>query len=350
MAGSKLPESSGEVPAQEAAAGAAGKAEAGKSEAIPPHTPIQTPEGQVLPGSADELKEMANGALNSGQIVKAVHLYTMAIDLLARDMPRDQNGVASDANLQAWNKSSSGQLAKLLSNRSMAYLKQGDTEAAIEDADACTRADPAFEKGHLRLAVALESAAAPLPQQLEACERAVEACPTSQPLVARKWRLKKAAATQPTAPGPQDTGAGAGAGVAPTAVEEAQRLADDESDSRRAAAAADLGAVLAVGAHGLQKDLHRAEHYLRIGSAGGEIAAQRRLGLLLLELGRPVEAAQELTAAAAAGDEEAADTLRQLVGEASQKEVEARAKLEEMAEGGDVRAQQMLEELRAGGA
>jgi len=331
--------------------GEAGKVDANSSSVgneAPRHTPIQTPEGQVLPGSANELREMANEALNNGQITKATHLYTMAIDLLTKGMPRDKNGVASDADLLAVNKSSSGLLAKLLSNRSMAYLKQGDMEAAIEDAETCTHADPAFEKGHMRLAVALEAAAAPLQRQLEACERAVEACPTSQLLVTRKWRLKKAAAAQPEACPPQTPDAEAS--LARSRIEEAQRLADDESDARRAAAAADLGSVLAVGAHGLEKDLQRAERYLRIGSAGGEVAAQRNLGLLLLEAGRPAEAAQELSEAAAAGDEQAADALHQLVGEARQKEAEARARLEEMAERGDVHALKMLEELRAASA
>mmetsp|Transcript_7222 Transcript_7222/g.20028 ORF Transcript_7222/g.20028 Transcript_7222/m.20028 type:complete len:342 (-) Transcript_7222:100-1125(-) len=293
-------------------------------------------EGQVLPGSAEELRELANEALKCSEVTKATHLYTMAIDLLSKGIPRDQNGIAADADLLALNKSSSGQLAKLLSNRSLAHLKQGDAEAAAEDADACTRADPTFEKGHLRLLAALEALGAALPQQLEACDRALGACPESELLVTRKWRLKKAIAEQPR---PDEASTA-------EAIAEAQRLADDPSDPRRAAAAADLGSVLAAGAHGQQKDTRRAEHYLRIGAEGGEVAAQRNLGLLLLELGRPAEAAQELSRAASAGDEQAADALHQLLAETRQKEAEARAKLEELAETGDVRALEMLGEFR----
>merc|ERR1711972_1025311 len=75
----------------------------------------------------------------------------MAIDLLAKGMPRDANGHAAVADLRALNKTSEGQLVDLLSGRSHVYLKQGDMLASIEDAETCTNADPSYEKGHLRL-------------------------------------------------------------------------------------------------------------------------------------------------------------------------------------------------------
>ena len=90
-------------------------------------------------------------------------------------------------------------------------------------------------------------------------------------------------------------------------------------------AAADLGAALAVGAHGLSKDVGEAERYLRVGVEGGDITAQRNLGLLLIKTpSRIVEGAEQLAAAAAAGDEEATAVLMQLQTESKVQEVRAR--------------------------
>jgi TPR repeat protein len=61
-------------------------------------------------------------------------------------------------------------------------------------------------------------------------------------------------------------------------------------------AATDLGSALAVGAFGLSKDLAEAERYLRIGIAGGDVSAQRNLGLMLLDIeGRLEDAVHEPT-------------------------------------------------------
>merc|ERR1711972_166102 len=266
----------------------------------------------------------------------------MAIDLLAKGMPRDANGHAAVADLRALNKTSEGQLVELLSGRSHVYLKQGDMLAAIEDAETCTNADPSYEKGHLRLAVAYEKAGAPLEQQLHACEKGLEGCPTSEVLTTRKWRLKKSLSEQRApakVPSGHDTDQ-------PWTIEDTRRIANDCSDPRRAMAAADLGMALFVGAHGLKKNLDEAERYLRLGSKGGDLGAQRTLGLLLLEDERSVEAAEELSMAARAGDEEAASILQQLQAEARAQEAEMRAKLQEMARMGDPRAMSILEELQ----
>ena len=40
-----------------------------------------------------------------------------------------------------------------------------------------------------------------------------------------------------------------------------RRAADDEADPRRGLACGDLGSALAVGAHGLEKDVEEAERY-----------------------------------------------------------------------------------------
>lgn len=310
----------------------------------PTHTPIQSPSGQVLPGSADELLSLAVEAAKAGEDVKAGHMYTMGIDSLAKGMKKDKNGVASDADLRALNASSKGQLAQLLSGRSNIYLRQGDVDAAVEDADTCTRADPKFERGHLRLAVAYEKAGAPLERQLAACEKGLDECPSSEFLVKRKWHLKKAIAALPESA--QAKEAQTEQQQEPWTIEQTRLLANDLSDPRRAMAATDLGIALFMGAHGLSKDLKEAERYLRVGAEGGDISARRYLGLALLDLERPVEAADELSLAANAGDEDAAGILNQLGSEAKAREQEALKKLQEMAELGDPRAIRMLEELR----
>lgn len=301
--------------------------------------------GKVMSGKTEELHASATEAVQSGDDTKAAHFYTMAIDVLAKSMKRDSNGSACDADLIALNKSSEGLLAELLCGRSHVYLRQKDVAAALEDAETCTRADTCYEKGHLRLAIAYESAGASLSQQLEACERGLESCPHSEVLVTRKWRLKKAIANQDEAPRTKQLDDNAGA--EPWGIEQTQNVADDVSDPRRAMAAGDLGRAFAAGAHGLKKDLDAAARYLRIGVDGGDVSAQRDLGLLLLEMGQPVEASQQLKMAAEAGDEEAAAVLQQLLEEAKERQQDARAKLEKLAEMGDPRALSMLAELGA---
>ena len=91
--------------------------------------------------------------------------------------------------------------------------------------------------------------------------------------------------------------------------------------------------------------MEEGERYLRIGSEGGDVAAQRNLGLLLIELGRAGEAAAYLQAAAKAGDKQAEGTLAQLQKEAELKTAELKQRLVLMASAGDVRAEEMLKEL-----
>lgn len=309
-------------------------------------TPIASDcKGKILAGKPEELHASAKEAVASGDDTKASHFYTMAIDVLAKGTKIDKNGVISDVDLAALNKSSEGLLAELLCGRSHIYLRQRDFSAALEDAETCTRADPSYEKGHLRLAVAYESAGVGLALQLEACERGLEACPGSELLVTRKWRLKKAFAEQKDVQKLDKSEAQTSADT--WGIEQTQRLADDSSDPRRPMAAADLGRAFAAGAHGLKKDLKAAVRYLRISVEGGDVSAQRDLGLLLLELGEPVEASEQLRMAAEAGDEDAAGALQQLVSEAQERQKEARAKLEKLAAMGDPRAQAMLAELGA---
>merc|ERR1712151_228519 len=107
---------------------------------------------------------------------------------------------------------------------------------------------------------------------------------------------------------------------------------------------------VASGAHGLKKDLEAAVKYLRISANAGAVSAQRDLGIILLEMEKPVEAAEELRQAAEAGDDEAAAVLQQIVEEANERQKEARAKLEKLAQMGDPRAACMLRELADLGA
>jgi len=312
------------------------------------HTPIASDcQGKINSGKPEELHEQAKEAVRARDDTKAAHFYTMAIDVIAKGMKRDSNGIARDADLVAVNKSSNGLLSELLSGRSSVYLRQKDIVAALEDAETCTRANPEYEKGHLRLAVAYESAGVSLVQQLDAIERGLESCPHSEVLVTRKWRLKKAIAEQGNVSEPTAQGYGSNKPAEPWGIEQTRRLANDSSDSRHAMAATDLGRTLAAGAHGLEKDLKEAARYLRIGVKGGDLSAQRDLGCLLLDLGEPVEASEHLKLAADAGDEEAAGFLQQLATEAKERENEARAQLEKFAAMGDPRAIQILEEMRA---
>ena len=125
-----------------------------------------------------------------------------------------------------------------------------------------------------------------------------------------------------------------------------RRVAEDPNDPRRFMAAGDLGSALAVGAYGAEKDVAEAERYLRQGAEGGDAASQRNLGLLLLELDRPAEAATALKAAAAQGDEQAGATLAQLGDEVKRQAEQARFQLGILAGKGDPRAKEMLEQLQ----
>eukprot|EP00966_Prymnesium_polylepis_P105447 2441933-Prymnesium_polylepis.1 len=174
----------------------------------------------------------------------------------------------------------------LLSNRSLAYLEQGDTTAAAVDAEHCCLARPAWPKGHLRLLAALERGDAEVREQLGAAERALRACPASAQIKEAKAALESKADMQ--APLTQSD-AEAAAQLAAT-----HAVADSRTDPRRFVAAGDVGAALAVGAHGVAQDLEEAERYLRIGAGGGDVVSQRNLGHLLLQSDRPAEAAEAL--------------------------------------------------------
>ena len=380
------------------------------------HTPIEAPIGRegALPTTPAELRELGNQAVVSNNYKRAVHVFTLGVDIASRGMPRNAEGTAAPEALFECNAKSSGELCKLLCNRSMAHLKDGDLDAAVDDGQSAAHCDPTFEKAHMRLVMALEASGADPTVVRAAVERGLVSCPFGK--MVSSWLDAAPAATQPPpphlhtppapsppaprlrrsypdttrasapyprpSPPPTTTAAAhhhhhppsdhhqllktfkrviaeadAEASSAAAAAEEktpatqaspldaARRIAQDPSHPQYTIAASDLGAALATGAFGADKDVEEGERYLRIGSEGGDVAAQRNLGLLLIELGRAGEAAAYLQAAAKAGDKQAEGTLAQLQNEAELKTAELKQRLVLMAAAGDVRAEEMLKEL-----
>lgn len=278
-----------------------------------------TAPGQLLPGSAEELGAAARAAAQAQENTKAAHFYTMAIDKLAKTLTKDEAGFVSAEALASMKGAERLELAKLLAGRSAVHLRQDDIAAAEEDAATSIRAG-ALEEGHLALLAVFEKAGAPLRGQLQVVEGGLEECPTCEALVRAKWRLKKALSLEPTT----------------NSIEE-------ETVDPAAKSADMLGRVLAE--PGPSQDLHRAVQLLQVAASAGNVDARRRLGMVMLELDRPVEAAEEFAKAAEAGDQEAAEILQRLRMEAVDQSAKARAKLEALAAAGDLRAQAMLEEL-----
>eukprot|EP00908_Phaeocystis_cordata_P018780 Transcript_30241.p1 GENE.Transcript_30241~~Transcript_30241.p1 ORF type:complete len:307 (+),score=108.38 Transcript_30241:251-1171(+) len=299
---------------------------------------IDPAHGRVAADSPAALKQAGNEALKT-DLARAAHMYTLGIDLCLKGADIDE---LTSADWYRLDGESNGALHALLANRSFAYLQQTDPAAAVVDAEYCCLARPEFAKGHMRLLAALEANGATASERRAACARGIRACPASAALKDEWSRLGEKG--DPAQTETEAAAAEAEAGLALT-----RRVAADPEDPRRFMAAGDLGSALAVGAHGLSKDVVEAERFLRQGASGGDVASQRHLGLLLLELGRPAEAAEVLRQAAAQGDEEAAATLTQLGQEATSKAEEARMKLAHLASEGDPRARAMLERLSAEG-
>ena len=302
------------------------------------HRTIEHEHGQVDAHSPSALKEAGNDAVRAGDWQRALHMYTLGLDLCVGkgELPQDSAGwYALDA-------ASRGVAHLLLCNRSLTNLNLNEPHLAVQDAECCCLASPGFAKGHLRLLAALEASKAPIEERRTACIRGLAACPTS-------IELREAKAALSIAEGFGDDGSTAEVGASlASRMAETRRIADDPNDPRRALAAGDLGSALAVGAHGLARDLIEAERYLRIGADGGDTGSQRNLGMLLLQSAhRAAEAAGYLRMAADQGDTDAAMTLHALDTEAQQKQKHALFKLKALASNGDARAKAMLEQLEA---
>eukprot|EP00967_Tisochrysis_lutea_P104676 scaffold159066_cov28-Tisochrysis_lutea.AAC.2 len=326
-----------------------------------PYTRIDPQHGHVGAGSAVELKVSGNEALHSGDLARACHMYTLGLDLL---VGRKSTEELSASEWFSLDQSSEGVLSALLANRSFALLSQGDAAAAVDDAEHCCHARPGWAKAHLRLVAALQKGDAPHTQVLAALRRGLRACPTSMQLKEGLAKLQAqleldAMAERGAARASGKTVVGESAkkshyeddqvdeaAVMAMQLEMTRRVADDLSDPRRFIAAGDLGAALALGAHGVEQDCVSAETYLRLAADGGDVASMRNLGHLLLRLQRPAEAAREFRRAASAGDEDSAINLRSLEEEANRASLAARKQLERLAFSGNERAMSMLDELR----
>ena len=302
-------------------------------------SPIAREHGQVDAHNPSVLKEAGNDAMRARDWKRGMHMFTVAIDMIT-----DSSPPSDAAGWFALDVKSKGVLHVLCSNRSLAHLNLGDTSAATQDAEACCQARPGFAKGHQRLLAALAAAAAPLEERREACARGRRACPTSTELSDAQAALDAEAGV-----GPEEAIGAAEAAALAAQLASTRLIADDPSHGQHAIAAGDLGSALALGAYGEVKDLVEAERYLRIGAEGGDVGAQRNLGMLLLQSERAAEAATYLRLAHGQGDEEAGATLDALRREADGLREQAIFKLRALATNGDARARAMLEQFEAEG-
>lgn len=281
------------------------------------------------------LKEAGNDAVRVGDWQRAVHMFTLGIDMCVETSAEPADG--------AWyslDKRSQGVLHLLCSNRSLAHLKLNDFEAAATDAEHCCQARPDFAKGHMRLLAALDATGAPLAERQAACTRGLRACPQSKEL-----RDQRAALAAEMGRAPAEAVGADEAMACAVQLERTRCIADDPTHPQHALAAGDLGSALALGAHGVDKNLSEAERYLRLGADAGDAGAQRNLGFLLLEGERTAEAASYLRLAKEQGDEDAAAAVDRLVVEADEAHAQALFKLRALATKGDERAKAMLVEL-----
>jgi tetratricopeptide (TPR) repeat protein len=309
-------------------------------------TPIDAKHGHVAAESPAALKEAGNAALAQGDTARATHMYTLGIDMILGKV-----AVASELSASDWyrlSQESNGVLYQLLSNRSYTLLTQGDAAAAAEDGEHCAVAAPDFAKGHLRLLAALAAVdpPCPIPERQAVVARALRACPTNAQLREAEAELNRFSVSPGQAAAAKKALSETSRAESAAAMVMTRACAEDKADPRRFMACGDLGSAYAVGAHGIEKDLVQAEAYLKRGSDGGDMASARNLGLLLLELDRPEEAAEQLRRAALAGDEQAGETLAQLDHDAKLQAAKARAQLEALASRGEPRALELLEQLK----
>ena len=205
---------------------------------------IDPAHGRVVADSPAALKQAGNEALKT-DLARAAHMYTLGIDLCLKGADIDE---LTSADWYRLDGESNGALHALLANRSFAYLQQTDPAAAVVDAEYCCLARPEFAKGHLRLLAALEANGATASERRAVCARGIRACPASAALKDEWSRLGEKG--DPAQTETEAAVAEAEAGLALT-----RRVAADPEDPRRFMAAGDLGSALAVGAHGLSKDV-----------------------------------------------------------------------------------------------
>ena len=313
---------------------------------------IKPEHGQVV-NDPEQLKVAAAEAVKHKEYPRATHMYTLAIDLLLENATSiaapatDETSTEDTYDWVALDAKSGGLLHILLSNRSFTHFRCNDYLAAAEDAENCVQCAPSFIKGWLRLLAAISAGieetnhhAQSVTDRARIITRGLRANPGSKPLTLAREALVKEASVEV---------------VLAVEADEAKKLleqlrmtkevADDRNDPRHVMAAGDYGSALAVGAHGLEKDVVEAEKYLKIGSEGGDAASAKNYGHLLLKLDRAGEASAQFAHAAELGDPEAEETLRSLGVEADVQREEAMNKLRKLAEAGHPQAVQMLKDF-----
>ncbi len=317
--------------------------------------------GRVDASSPAALKRAAGQAFKDGDLARAGHLYTLAIDVVLGEAVPAAAAAAAAADATpaqaeapaaaaaagrdwlALERASDGVLHVLLSNRALCHFKADDFAASATDAEHCVAACPTFEKGHLRLLTALTAAGdVGVPERRRVITRGLRCCPDSKALRAARAALDKEAGPSVTAALDAEEAASLAEQLRLT-----RKVADDPRHPQHAVACGDLGAALAVGAHGVEKDLEAAERYLRAGSDAGDVASAKNLGMLYLQLERFAEASAQLRRAADGGDAQAGEVLQQMGQEATKKREEAMFKLRALAARGDERAAAMLAQFAA---
>jgi len=105
-------------------------------------------EREELAAEAERSKLMGNQSFGAGEYAQAAVHYTMAID---------QAGTAA-AGQEAEAGAAANPLVPICySNRAACFLKLGQHERALEDADCCIKHNPSFVKGHFRRGLSLHA-------------------------------------------------------------------------------------------------------------------------------------------------------------------------------------------------
>lgn len=119
-----------------------------------------------MTADADEFKNSGNDFFKNGKTNEAIEMYTKAIEV-------------------------DGGNHVYFSNRSAAYLKKGEAENALADANACLKLTPDFDKGYSRKGAALQ-ALKKFDESIAAYEEGIEKHPENEKLKAELEKVKLA--------------------------------------------------------------------------------------------------------------------------------------------------------------
>jgi len=115
-------------------------------------------EREELAAEAERSKLMGNQSFSAGEYAQAAVHYTMAIDQAGTA----EGGMATDAAAEGGEAADAAAPVNPLvpicySNRAACFLKLGQHDRALEDADQCIKVHPTFVKGHFRRGLALHA-------------------------------------------------------------------------------------------------------------------------------------------------------------------------------------------------